>query len=163
FPIVGTTGRTAVRAQGIGNLSVAGSAINLTVSRRALPFQNSFSGIDHLASARFGGNADAVGLDVPRPIGHPPLARGLGNPTGSPPNVATTWGTPTSIAGYPAYGLLGGLVTGSRIGSITAGPATQKLLTANDPDLVQLYRVGGFTTWYPKAGNALTNAAIVSS
>ena len=161
FSTVDATGRTAVRALGINNLKVDGSARNLTVSRREIPFQNDLSGIDHLGSATFGGNADAVGLDVNGPIGRLQFNKGLGNPTGTNPSP-TTYGTPLGFYGYPGSGLLGGLASARRIGSVTAGPAQTGLRTANDPDFIQLYRQGS-EALYPVAGNALTNSAIVSA
>ncbi len=97
YPTVGATGRTSIRALGINHLNVAGTARNLTVSRAGTPFvanngtstgttnvsstsatrpfQNGFSGIDHLGTASFGGTADAVGIDVNGPIGHLKFAR----------------------------------------------------------------------------------------
>jgi hypothetical protein len=161
FPTVGITGRTAIQALGIGSLNVAGSATNLTVARQSIPFRDGLSGLKYLGSARFGGNADAVGLDVSGPIGRLVFAHGLGNPTGTSISP-TNWGTPTANNGYPAYGLLGGLVTATRIGSITAGAANRILLVSMNPNKIMQFRQG-YTTWYPKAGNALTNAAIVSS
>src|SRR5207244_1452444 len=44
FPIVSTTGRTAVRALGIDRLRAAGTVRNFTASRSATPFQSGFSG-----------------------------------------------------------------------------------------------------------------------
>jgi hypothetical protein len=161
FPVVGTTGRTAVRAIGIGNLNVTGTARNFTASRAAVPFQNGFSGLDHLRSATFGGNADAVGLDVNGPIGHLKFIRGLGNPAGSLTG-ATHFGEPDSQRGYPSFGLLGGLVTSTNIGSIKAGPANMVLQTSMNPLLVQQGRLLS-TTFFSRPGNALTNTAIVAS
>jgi hypothetical protein len=160
FPIVGTTGRTAVRALGIDNLRVAGSAVNFTASRAAVPFQNGFSGLNHIGHAAFGGNADAVGLDVNGPIGGLSFVRGLGNPTGS--SVApTSYGTPDFARGYPSFGLLGGLITATKIGRLRAAPANSVLLTPQDPDLMM--RRQGSTNFHARPGNALTSAAIVSS
>jgi hypothetical protein len=161
FPEVGVTGRTAVRAVGIDNLKVVGAAKNVTVSRRATPFANGLSGVDHLGKATFGGNTDAVGLDVAGPIGKLTFLHGQGNPTGSS-QAATTFGTPTAEFGYPAFGNLGGLVAAKKIGSITAAPANIVLQNANNPENVQRFRQGT-TTYYPRAGNALTHSAIVSA
>jgi hypothetical protein len=161
FPQVGVTGRTAVRALGIDKLNVVGSAKNVTVSRRQIPFENGFSGINHLGSATFGGNTDAVGLDVAGPIGRLKFLRGQGNPTGDS-TAATTYGTPVADYGYPAFGFLGGLVTARRIGSIEAAPANILLQTSNNPTTVQL-RVPRTTTFYTRAGNAMTHSAITSS
>src|SRR5207244_973159 len=111
------TGRTGVRAQGIDSLRVQGTARNFTASRTSTPFQKGFSGLDHLGSATFGGNADAVGLDVNGPIGKLRFARGLGNPTGTS-KAATSFGTPDAVRGYPSFGFYGGLVRATRIGTL---------------------------------------------
>jgi hypothetical protein len=169
FPIVGTTGRTAIRATGIDTLHVRGSAINVTASRGQIPFQNSLSGLTHIGHATFGGNADALGLDVDGPIGALRFNRGLGSPVGTklgPPTSsvldATTYGTPAHDYGYPASNLLGGLVTATNIQRLTLGPANTILQTPTNPDLVQLFRQGT-TTFFPSPGQALTSSAIVSS
>ena len=110
FPIVGTTGRTAIVANGIDRLKVLGSAENLTASRGGIPFRSGLSGLTHIGRADFGGNADAVGLDVNGPIHRLRFARGLGNPTGTS-RAATQFGMPAATFGYPSVGLVGGLVT----------------------------------------------------
>jgi hypothetical protein len=161
FPLVGVTGRTAVQAIGINKLNVVGAAKNLTVSRQSTPFKNDFSGLDHLGSATFGGNTDAVGLDVQGPIGKLTFLKGQGNPTGDNP-AATSLGTPTAEFGYPALGFLGGVVTARSIGSLKVAPANIVLQTSNNPNNVQLYRQG-VTTFYPRAGNALSNSVIASA
>lgn len=160
FPIVGTTGRTAVRATGIGNLNAHGSLVNVTASRGA-PFSSSQSGLSHLKSARFQGNADALGLDVNGRIGKLRFDRGLGNPTGTG-NAATNLGIPSGQTGYPAAGLLGGQVTATNIQSLSAGPANVVVQTATNPNFVQLTQPG-YPTLYPRAGDALSSAAITSS
>src|SRR5262249_13676556 len=80
LPVVGTTGRTSVQATAVNRLNVTGSAKNFTVSRAAQPFQTELSGLQYLKSATFGGNADAVGIDVAGPIGNLEFRRGLGDP-----------------------------------------------------------------------------------
>jgi hypothetical protein len=161
FPIVSTTGRTAVRATAIDGLRVRGSAVNFTASRGAVPFQNGLSGLKHLGAAGFDNNADAVGLDVNGPVGRLRFSRGLGNPTGTTPSD-TKLGTPADRLGFPAAGLVGGLVTAKKIGKITAGPANSILQTAQNRDFVQT-RITGNTNYYPQPGNALSSAAIVSA
>lgn len=161
FPIVGTTGRTSLRARGIDQIHVRGSAVNFTASRGRVPFSSNASGLDHLGRATFVGNADAVGLDVNGPVGRLKFRRGLGNPTGTRPS-ATRFGIPADRLGYPANGFRGGLVTSRRIGSLEAGPADTILLTAQNPDFVQTERQGN-TTYYPQPGNAFSSAAIVST
>ena len=160
FPIVGSTGRTAVQAKAIDNLVVSGSAVNFTVSQTAQPFATALSGVGHINSAIFGGNADAVALDVAGRIGFLEFAQGLGNPVGFN-LVATDSGTPTNLFGFPANGLLGGLITASSIGSIQAAPGSVTLLTNNNPADTQT--LPGFTKFYAKAGKTLSNAGIVTT
>jgi hypothetical protein len=161
FPIVATTGRTAVQAKAIDHLHVRGSATNFTASRGQAPFQNSLAGLDHLGTASFRGTADAVGLDVNGPIGKLRFSRGLGNPTGTSP-ATTQLGIPAANLGYPANGLVGGLVTATKIGKVRLGPANVVVQTAQNPNLVQTNTTGS-ATYYPQPGNAASSAAIVSS
>lgn len=180
YPVVGSTGRTAVRANSIGNLKVLGSARNMTVSRAGLafqpqngqpgvpavtgdntqPFSSPFSGLRSLHSAQFGGVTDAVGIDVQGPVGRLLFKRGLGDPTGVMPG-ATNLGFNEARRGAASYGLLGGQVVANRIHSIEAGPANMILQTSSDPDFVQLLRKGS-TRFYARPGNALTTAAITT-
>lgn len=161
FPIVGTTGRTAVRATGVGQLRTRGGVTNVTASRGAVPFQNGFSGLNHLKRASFGGNADALGLDVKGRVGSLKFKKGLGSPVGNSAS-ATQLGLPEGQTGFPASGLQGGLVTASRIGRVRVNAANSNLQTASNPDFVQLNRQG-YTTYFARPGNALTSSAIVSS
>lgn len=160
FPTVGTTGRTAVRALGIQNLLVNGTARNFTASRQPIPFNTDFSGMEYLGAATFGGTADAVGLDVSGPIGRLRFVEGLGNPAGSLPGGANL-GVPDFARGYPSFGLLGGLIKASRIGSIEAAPANLTFETNKDPDFIQNQRTGS-TTYFARPGNALTSVGVTS-
>ncbi len=181
FPRVDITGRTAVRATGIDHLKVAGSARNLTASRAGVPFQaqngqnaspptnskvtqpfrNGFSGLNHLGTADFGGTADAVGLDVHGPIKRLRFLKGAGDSTGKPLNP-TEYGFNAAQAGYPSRGLTGALVTATKIKHVVIAPSKLILQTSQDPDLAQIGRQGD-TTFYARPGQALVNAAIVSS
>jgi hypothetical protein len=169
FPIVGTTGRTSIQTTGIGKLHVGGSAINVTASRSATPFQNGFSGMSHLKIGTFGGNADALGLDVNGPIGRLTFKRGLGSPVGANTGGlthptsnqdATTAGIPTNQYGYPANFLLGGQITARRIHRLKIGAANVQRLSPTNPDYAQ---VNGEPVYITKPGNATTNALITSS
>ncbi|HEU5116500.1 MAG TPA: hypothetical protein VFT74_07480 [Isosphaeraceae bacterium] len=183
YPVVGATGRTAIRATGINHLNVAGTARNLTVSRAGTrfeanngtttgttgassttattPFQNSFSGIDHLGTASFGGTADAVALNVNGPIGHLKFARGLGDPTGTFTNYRQL-GYSEAKRGYPSYGYLGGLVVAKQIGSIEVGPSAVDQQGVLNPAYAQLYRQG-YPTNYVRPAQALTSSAITTN
>lgn len=121
FPVVGTTGRTAVQATAIDTVNVRGSAKNLTLSRGLQPFQTDASGLKYLNKGTFGGNADALGIDVNGKIGRLNFKRGLGDPNGvntkDPEDStsesgetgdlpATQYGIPVGSTGYPASGYL---------------------------------------------------------
>lgn len=160
FPTVGTTGRTAVQTKGIDTMVVSGSAINFTVSQTPQPFTNAVSGVNHIGTAIFGGNADAVALDSAGKIGTLEFAQGLGSPVGLN-LVATDSGTPTNLFGYPANGLLGGLVTASSIGNVIAAPSSVTFLTNNNPADIQT--LPGFTKYYGKAGKTLNYAGITAT
>lgn len=160
FPLVGVTGRTAVRALSVGHLRVVGAANNLTVSRSTFPFENGFSGVKSIKSAVFGGPADAVGIDSNGPIGRLAFLHGLGNPAGVAVSPSQ-YGTPPGKTGYPADGLLGGFVYASHIGRLTVGPNSLVSRYSQDPNLIQSGR-HGYITYSTYPGAALTNALIVS-
>jgi hypothetical protein len=155
FPTVGTTGRTAIQALAIDHLNVRGSAVNVTAARES-------DGLGHLGTATFGGNADAVVLNVRGKVGGVKFSKGLGNPTGTG-LAATKLGLPADQTGFPANGLPGGLVTARKIGHVVARPANVIISqTPTNPDFVQLYRQGE-PAYFPRNGNALTSAAIISA
>jgi hypothetical protein len=170
FPVVGTTGRTAVQATAISDLNVAGSARNFTASRAPMPFSSEASGLAFLHKARFGGNADAVGIDVHGTIGKLSFERGLGNPayvfTAKASNgllqPETIYGTPPGSTGYPAAGLSGGTIRATNIKHLGVRPANVLVRTPQNPQLVQL-REQGFPTYAATPGYSLTNAAITTS
>jgi hypothetical protein len=170
FPVVGTTGRTAVQATAVNNLNVHGSAVNFTVSKAAKPFSFEASGVDYIRRASFGGVSDAVGLDANGPIGRLTFKRGLGNPSGvftaqsasGQALPATIYGTPQGATGYPAAGNLGGVVSATHIRKLVVGPANQFTQTAQNPLFVQS-RERGFPFYQASPGYALTNAVITTS
>jgi hypothetical protein len=170
FSIVGTTGRTSVQATAINSLHVRGSAKNFTASRTTPPFQGAGSGLAYLRKATFGGNADAVGLDVNGPIGKVTFKRGLGDPSGvftakdasGHLLPATTYGVPVGSTGYPAAGYLGGTIRATHIKKLRVGPANQLVQTAQNPAFVQLTETG-YPTYVASPGYSLTNAVVTSS
>jgi hypothetical protein len=170
FPVVGTTGRTAVQATSIGSVKVAGSARNFTLSRAAAPFSSEASGLGHLGRATFGGNADAVGIDVHGTIGKLTFRRGLGNPAGVFTAKAsnglnlpeTIYGTPPGSTGYPAAGLSGGTIRATRIKKLTVLPANVLVRTPQNPQFVQFLQQG-YPTYAVSPGYSLTNAAVVTT
>ncbi len=104
----------------MNHLNVVGKATNFTAQRDTTPFGTSLTGMKYIRRATFGGNADAVALDVNGPIGKVTFKRGLGDPTGvfngkvAVPNTGTTgttqtqyipatnYGVPLGSEGYPA-------------------------------------------------------------
>jgi len=182
FPRIDVTGRTALRALGVNQIKVTGSARNFTASRAGRPFQaenglnqapssnvratqpfrNGFSGLNYLNRAEFQGTADGVGLDVSGgKIGRVRFLRGAGSPIGKPLNP-TEFGFNSAQAGYPSQNLTGALVVGKSIHKVVVGPSKLILQTGQDPDFAQLDRQGQ-TKYFARAGQALVNAAIVSS
>ncbi len=156
------TGRTNVQALGVQGLKVVGSARNFTLSRDGRPFENGFSGMNHLGHAFFGGNADAVGLDVSNGrIGQLKFLKGLGNPTATTNSLAFA-GRPLNEFGYPAFGHLGGAVSTQELGSAVIGPAELLLDHPRDPKFIQRLTTGQID-YLARPGNALTNSIIASS
>ena len=179
FNVVGTTGRTSLQALAINKLKVAGKATNFTAQRDTTPFHSSLSGLNYIRKATFGGNADAVALDVKGTIGKLTFKKGLGNPTAvttgtatvaNPVNAAattvytpaTTYGAPLGSEGYPAHGLLGGVVTARNIRSLKIGPADYTTLTAQNPNFVITGSTRTATAYLTNPGSALTNSAITT-
>ena len=180
FNVVGTTGRTSLQALAINHLNVVGKATNFTAQRATTPFGSSLSGLKYIRRATFGGTADAVALDVNGPIGRLTFKRGLGDPTGvtnatetvanTNPNLtpttvylpATSYGVPLGSEGYPAHGLLGGVITAKKIKSLKVGPANYTTLTAQNPNFVMTGSTRTATSYMVNPGTALTNAAITT-
>ncbi len=180
YSVVGTTGRTSLQADAINHLNVVGKATNFTAQRDTTPFNSSLSGLKYLRSAKFGGNADAVALDVDGPIGRLDFKRGLGDPTATfnssetvattNPNLtpttvylpATKYGTSLGSEGYPAHGLLGGVITATKIRSLKVGPADYITQTAQNPNFVNTGSTGTANAYLVNPGTALTNVAITT-
>ncbi|MDR3619597.1 MAG: hypothetical protein P4L85_09620 [Paludisphaera borealis] len=180
YNIVGTTGRTSLQALAVDNLKVRGSAKNFTAQKNTTPFTSSESGLRYLRRATFGGNADAVALDVNGNIGDLTFKKGLGDPTGvytasaTVPSTsetgtatqtqllpATNYGIPAGSTGYPAAGDLGGVVRARNIRSIRAKAADVHLITAQNPDFVSLNQPGT-PDYVVQPGTAMTNTAITT-
>jgi hypothetical protein len=180
FNVVGTTGRTSLQALAINNLNVRGKATNFTAQRDTTPFGSSLSGLEYLRKATFGANADAVALDVKGAVGRLTFKRGLGDPTAvfnakktvanTNPNLtpntvylpATNYGVPLGSEGYPAHGLLGGVVTAKSIRSLRVGPANYAVLTAQNPKFIITGSTRTAQPYLVNPGTALTNAAITT-
>ena len=160
FPIVGTTGRTAVQATAINHIKSSGSVTNVTFSKAIQPFLSSLSGLDAVGSVQFGGQTDAVGIDARGDIHLLKFVKGLGNPTGLSTNPIY-YGTPTSAYGYAALGQEGvQVVSEGIIGSLVAGPNGQFLQTAQNPQLVQ--GLNETTVYVSQPGQAVTQSLVAA-
>jgi hypothetical protein len=159
-----------VQATAINKLHVLGSAKNFTLSKGSQPFQTAASGLNYLNEAGFGGNVDALGIDVNGKIGKLRFRRGLGDPTGvftakssTDQELPTTqYGIPVGSTGYPAAGLLGAAIRATRIHKISVGPANTLVQTPQNPQYVQLRQLG-WPTYAAVPGYSVTNAAVTSS
>ncbi len=162
FPIVGTTGRTAVQAKSIDHIRASGGVTNTTFSRSAQPFQNSLTGLGHVGTAQFGGPTDAVAIDSRGNIKALKYAKGIGNPTGLSTNPIY-YGTPASQNGYAASGLVGGqVVSEGKIGHVVVGPANTFKVYPQDPTQIKA-GLNQYARFAPVPGSALTNAVITAS
>jgi hypothetical protein len=170
YPVVGTTGRTAIQAAAIDNLNVKGSARNFAVSKAAVPFSSDGSGLKYLKKATFGGVADGLALDVSGPIGDLTFAKGLGDPTDVFTAVSasgqllptTTYGSAAGAAGYPSVGDVGGTVTATTIANLSIGSANTLVQTSQNQAFIQTTSTGN-ATYYATPGYATTNAAITTT
>jgi hypothetical protein len=178
FPIVGTTGRTAVQATAINSVKVVGSSKNLTLSRSLTPFQTDATGLKYLKKGTFGGNADALGIDVTGSIGRLTFKKGLGDPTGvntvDPADNATTetettgdlpatqYGINQGSTGYPASGYLGATIKAKHIHSLKVLPANVQVQTPQNPAFVQPANQG-IPLYIPSNGFALSNVIVATS
>ena len=137
YPVVGTTGRTAVQTTAINHLKATGSLTNVTFSKAIQPFLNSLSGLDSVGYVQIGGQTDAVAIDANGSIKLLSFEKGLGNPTGLSTNPIY-YGAPTSAYGYAALGQEGvQVVTEGTIGQLVVGPTGQFLQTSQNPAFIQ--------------------------
>ena len=166
FPIVGTTGRTAVQSTSVQHIRASAGVTNTTFSKSAQPFQSSLTGLDSVGTAQFGGTADAVAIDARGDIKGVKFAKGAGNPTGLSTNPIY-YGTPAAKDGYAATktaanpnGLVAVQVTTEgNIGSIVAAPSGQFLQTSQDPTKIQA-GLNQTTVYVNHPGQAVTQSLI---
>ena len=160
YPIVGTTGRTAVTAKSIKHIRASGNVTNTTFSKSLQPFQNSLTGLDEVGAVQIGGVADAVAIDSRGSIKSLKFAKGLGSPIGVSQNPIY-YGTPADRYGYPQNGNVGvQIVTEGNIGSIEAAPADRFTQTRQDPTLIQ--GINGTTVYAVRPGTAAQSSVIVA-
>ncbi len=162
FPIVGTTGRTAVQTTAIKSVKATGSVTNTTFSKASQPFQSSLTGLDSVGSVQIGGTADAVAIDSRGSIGSLNFSKGLGNPNGTLSNPIH-YGRPASQNGYAASGNIAVQVTTEgNIGSLTAGPTGQFFQTSQNPAAIQA-GLNGYTTYVNHPGQAVTSSLVAAA
>ncbi len=162
FPIVGTTGRTAVQATGIDHIRASGALTNTTFARTAQPFQSSLSGLTHVGAVTVGGPTDALAIDSRGSIKSIKLAKGLGNPTGVSTNPIY-FGTPAAQNGYAASGNVGGqIVTEGNIGSLTIAPANTFKQYPQDPAQIQA-GLNQYAVFAVRPGSAVTTSVIAAA
>jgi len=162
FPIVGTTGRTAVQATAIQHIRASGNVTNTTFSKTAQPFQTSLGGLDSVGSVQIGGTADAVAIDSRGSIKSLKFAKSAGSPVGVSVNPIY-YGLPADRRGYPANGQVGvQVVTEGSIGSIQAAPVDRFTQTSQDPRLIQA-GLNGTELYAVRPGTAVQSAVIVAA
>ncbi len=162
FPIVGTTGRTAIQATAIQHIRASGSVTNTTFSKTPQPFQSSLGGLDSVGSVQVGGVADAVAIDSRGSIKSLKFAKGLGSPVGVSQNPIY-YGTPADRYGYPHNGNVGvQVVTEGNIGSITAAPNDRFLQVNQDPRKIQA-GLNGTQINAVRPGTAAQSSVIVAA
>jgi hypothetical protein len=161
YPIVGTTGRTAVQTTAINHIKASGSVTNVTFSKAIQPFASSLSGLDSVGYVQFGGQTDAVGIDAEGNIKLLAFEKGAGNPTGLSTNPIY-YGTPTSADGYAALGQEGvQVVTEGTIGKLVVGPNGSFLQTSQDPSKIQAGLAETELT-VSRAGQAVTESLVAA-
>ena len=162
FPIVGTTGRTAVRATSIQHIRASGNVTNTTFSKANQPFTNSLTGLDSVGAVQVGGTADAVAIDSRGSIKGLKFAKSAGSPVGVS-NNPIYYGTPADRKGYPANGYVGvQVVTEGNIGSIQAAPVDRFTQTSQDPALIQS-GLNGSQVNVVRPGTAVQSSVIVAN
>jgi len=176
FPPVGAQGMTSISTTSIGQFQSIGSVNYTRIAKTNAANTMTVSpqtSLSHAGLIHVGGNADALSVSVNGPIRSLRLMKGLGNPNGTStaattfgtPPAATgfpaAWGTPPTTNGYPTIGLMGGQINAGSINRVAIGAANTIMVTSNSPQNVQ--STNGSTNYAPKAGNAMTSAAITTS
>jgi hypothetical protein len=176
FPPIGSQGLTSISTTAIGQFQSIGSVkftrIAKTNSLNTMTVSPQTS-LSHAGLIHIGGTADALSVSVNGPIRSLRLMKGLGNPNGTStaattfgtPPAATgfpaAWGTPPTTNGFPTTGLMGGQINAGSIHRLAMGAANTVMMTSNSPQNVQT--TNGSTNYLPKAGNAMTSAAITTT
>jgi hypothetical protein len=169
FPVVSTTGRTAVQTNAIGNLDVQGAAVNFTAAKTATPFQNGATGLNRLGRAHFHGPTDAVGLQVNGDVGSLTYDKGVSNTTNlflgktvqGTDIPATQYGTPADQTSFAGAGLVGGQVTARSIRKLTVRNSNVTFQYPTNPDFTQIQGTGQLFA-VSRPGNAIANGLITT-
>jgi hypothetical protein len=160
FPKSGSQGLTSIATTSIGQFQSIGGVNYTRIARSTSNAISTANAIDKAGLIHVGGTADALSVSSNGPIRSLRLMRGLGDPDGT--STATQYyGTPAGQKGFPAYGYMGGQINASAINRINIGAANTVMQVSNSPQNIQTTQ--GVTNYYPRAGAAMTNAAITTT
>lgn len=160
YPKPGAQGLTSIATTSIGQFQAIGGVNYTRIARNTGTNISPTTALDHAGLIHIGGTADALSVSSNGPIRSLRLMRGLGDPDGT--STATQYyGTPAGQKGFPAYGYMGGQINAGAINRINIGAANTIMQYSNSPQFIQ--RTQGVTNYFPRAGSAMTNAAITTS
>lgn len=160
FPKPGAQGMTSIATTSIGQFQAMGGVNYTRIARDTGTGISPVTALDRAGLIHIGGTADALSVSSNGPIRSLRLMRGLGDPDGT--STATmNYGTPAGQKGFPAYGYMGGQINAAAINRINIGAANTVMQVSNSPQFIQ--RTQGVTNYFPRAGAAMTNAAITTS
>ncbi|MBI1324223.1 hypothetical protein GC170_13715 [bacterium] len=160
YPKPGAQGLTSIATTSIGQFQAIGGVNFTRIARNTGTNISPTTALDHAGLIHIGGTADALSVSSNGPIRSLRLMRGLGDPSGT--STATQYyGTTAGQKGFPAYGYMGGQINAGAINRINIGAANTIMQVSNSPQFIQ--RTQGVTNYFPRAGSAMTNAAITTS
>jgi len=160
YPKPGAQGLTTIATTAIGQFQAMGGVNYTRIARAGNLNISPVNALDQAGLIHIGGTADALSVSSNGPIRSLRLMRGLGDPDGT--STATQYfGTPAGQKGFPAYGYMGGQINAGAINRINIGAANTVMQYSNSPQFIQ--RTQGVTNYFPRAGAAMTNAAITTS
>lgn len=160
YPKPGAQGLTSIATTSIGQFQAIGGVNYTRIARNTGTNISPTTALDHAGLIHIGGTADALSVSSNGPIRSLRLMRGLGDPDGT--STATQYyGTTAGQKGFPAYGYMGGQINAGAINRINIGAANTIMQYSNSPQFIQ--RTQGVTNYFPRAGSAMTNAAITTS
>lgn len=159
FPKSGAQGLTTVATTRIGQFQSMGGVNYTRIAKENSTTISPVTALDRAGLIHIGGTADALSVSSNGPIRSLRLMRGLGDPDGTSTATAS-YGTPPGAKGFPAYGYMGGQINAGAINRINIGAANTVMKVSNSPQFMQT--MPGSTNYVPRAGSAMTNAAITT-